>query len=395
MPGFDDLTPDQDKILRLPDEGRYLVYGPPGTGKTIIALMRAVAMRERGNQPVTIMFNRLLNLYCRQMLGQGGSYAPVFTYHQWFCQHFGSLYRERPPERVDEQGNTLKFRYDWGKVIQTCAAQTQIKTDPTPLLIDEGQDLPRQFYEYLSLHFPNIMVFADENQMLDDEENCILKDICNQLGISHKLDPQTKAIMPDNEHTFLLRDNMRNTQQIARVAEHFYTGTQSGKPDLPVRDGPKPYLIDHNDLSFFAERIVRHSRIHPQYLIAVITSDNSSWEAIRQLIEPLCSEQGLHFACYNSQVKKPIDFNNAGIVLLNLQSMKGLEFDSVLVADLHRHSVRTNSAEHKMRMYVASSRPRERLYLFHDRNQRSPILDDMPGEDVLGRYSLSREGASG
>jgi hypothetical protein len=46
-------------------------------------------------------------------------------------------------------------------------------------------------------------------------------------------------------------------------------------------------------------------------------------------------------------------------------------------------------------MYVASSRPRERLYLFHDRNQRSPILDDMPGEDVLGRYSLSREGASG
>lgn len=388
MPGFDDLTPSQDRILRLPDEGRYLVYGPPGTGKTIIALMRAVAMRERGNEPITIMFNRLLNLYCKQMLGQDGRYTPVHTFHKWFCGHYRSLYGEMPPEVTDQNGQVSKFRYDWEKIIQTCAAQATITTDNTPLLIDEGQDLPRHFYEYLSLHFSNIMVFADDNQRLDEQENCLLGDICNQLGIAVSIDQKTRLVIHDNKHTFLLRDNMRNTLQIAKVAKHFYTGTQSGTPDMPEREGGKPYLINHFDTGYLAERIVRHARIHPQYLIAVITADTPSWEDLRRSIEPYCKGTEVRFTSYSSRVQNTINFNSPGIVLLNLQSMKGLEFDSVLVVDLHRHKVFPDSSEHRMRLYVAASRPRERLFLIHKREHATPILAEMPGEDVLCRQSL-------
>ncbi len=382
MPGYDDLTPDQDRILRLPDEGRYMVCGPPGTGKTIIALLRAVAMSRRDNKPVVVMFNRLLRSYCEQVLRKQNLRMEVRTYHAWFCRHYERRYGKRPPKMLDDAGRPRAYRYDWEKIIHTCAASGSIAQDSTPLLIDEGQDLPRHFYEYVGLHFPNIMVLADENQTLDEDENSTLRTICDQLGIP-------------GENCYRLKDNMRNTLQIARVARHFYPGTAAGVPDLPSRHGAKAYLIDYGDLDYFSEWVVRHYQMHPRFLIAVLTAKNDNLDALRDRIQPLCRQHKVHFACYKSSNNCYINFDSPGIVLLNLQSMKGLEFDSVLVADLHGHTVRPNAAGHKMRLYVASSRPSERLYLFHDRNQKAPILKEMPKEDLLCRHSLRRKGTPG
>ena len=63
MPTQDDLTPKQRAIMRLPDEGRYVVSGPPGTGKTIIALMKSIAMRERHPRVTLITYNENLKNY--------------------------------------------------------------------------------------------------------------------------------------------------------------------------------------------------------------------------------------------------------------------------------------------------------------------------------------------
>ena len=380
MPGFDDLTPVQDRVLRLPDEGRYLVYGPPGTGKTIIALMRAVAMRERGNEPITIMFNRLLNLYCRQVLGQDRSYTPVNTYHAWFCSHYKRRYGEMPPQAENERGQPLNFQYNWEKVIEVCAAQQRIITDPTPLLVDEGQDLPRQFYEYLSLHFPHIMVFADENQMLNEHENSRVDMICDQLGIVR-------------ENCFRLKDNMRNTLQIARVAEHFYAGTESGRPDHPTREGSLPQLLKYPDLTTLARHIVTHGERHPESLIAAITTNNANLHRMKDIIQPQCGSRGISFTYYQAGEMPRARFDEPGIILLNLQSMKGLEFDSVFVVDLQDHIVRPNSVAHKMRLYVASSRPLSQLGLCFLDGEGTQLLDIMPEEEVLKRHSL--DGAGG
>ncbi len=378
MPGFEDLTPDQDRVLRLPDDGRYLIYGPPGTGKTVVALLRAVAMRQRNRPPCILMYNRLLNDYCQQMLARRSIRLEVQRYHRWFVLHYKRHYGEWPPECVGADGCVRRFRYDWPSILHACAARNPpVAPSSTPLFIDEGQDLAPGFYEYAGLHFSHIMVFADENQMLNETENSTLATICEKL------------LIPE-AHRLRLHINQRNTQQIARVAEQFYVGLESGKPDIPNRVGPVPYLIDYADVRFFAERILRHVRLHPQFLVAVVTANNRSQDIMRAQLEPLCRRSQVAFQVYRSAHPTRVDFSAPGIILLNQQSLKGLEFDSVLIADLHEHYIRRDSSAHKMILYVATSRARERLYLLHDRTRECPVLADMPGPEVLNRSSLDR-----
>lgn len=369
MPEVDALTEEQDMVLRLPDEGRYFVGGPPGTGKTIILLLRAIAMNKRRNPPETITFNWLLNNYCRQVLATRQLRLPVKTFHNWFKEHYRRNYGEVPPERE-------RWQYDWDKIFDKCAANV-CKPHNTPILIDEGQDLPRYFYKYISLHFANIMVFADENQMLDEKQNSTKEMIWAELGITNL-----------NDRKYMLTINHRNTLQIAQAASHFYAGTDAGRPKLPSKTGKYPYLIEYNDHEYYAGRIARHAGLHPHALVGVLTANNASQELLRSVLEPICRKSNISFTCFRSGNAARVDFNKPGIVLLNLQSVKGLEFDSTLIADLHEHFVRREGVAHKMQLYVATSRATTQLYIFYNQLKRCPLLDHMPAEDILKRYTL-------
>ena len=45
VPGRNQLTPEQQKIVALPSEPHLLVLGPPGSGKTVTLLYRADKLR--------------------------------------------------------------------------------------------------------------------------------------------------------------------------------------------------------------------------------------------------------------------------------------------------------------------------------------------------------------
>ena len=40
LPSVEDLDKKQDVILRLPEDGIFLVTGGPGTGKSVVSLIR-------------------------------------------------------------------------------------------------------------------------------------------------------------------------------------------------------------------------------------------------------------------------------------------------------------------------------------------------------------------
>ncbi|MBM4092234.1 MAG: hypothetical protein FJ276_22825, partial [Planctomycetes bacterium] len=187
--------------------------------------------------------------------------------------------------------------------------------------------------------------------------------------------------------------NHRNTLEIARVAQYFYAGTDAGIPVLPTRRGRvPPYVIEYVDLEYFVTRIIRHAGKYPHDLIAVVTHNNKSQDAIKEKLEPACRNTRTRFECYRSENKTTVNFDRAGILLLNIQSVKGLEFDCVLIADLHEHYICSNSVAHKMRLYVATSRATDRLFVLYRRTGNCPLLAFLPGKDIVERYTLNDQG---
>lgn len=406
MPALEDLTEEQRRIVRLPDEGRYFIGGPPGTGKTILMLLRAAAMARRSDnteagravRPEIITYNWQLNGYCWQMLQSQKLKLNVKTYHGWLknhyrehycrhCEHYSAKHCERydgkdwekpcrqPPRLAMLDGAEDRWHYDWRQIADHCVEANPAPAD-VPLLIDEGQDLPKEFYEYISVHFKNIMVFADENQQISDRENCSKETIWEKLLIN------------DSGQKHMLTINHRNTLEIARVALHFYVGTDAGKPVLPERRGAMPALLAYDDIRKLADRVVNHAGLHPRALIGVITANNESQDVLKAALEQRCKDKKVVFKFIRSGNKENIDFGGRGIVLLNIQAVKGLEFHSVFIADLHEHFVRRNGHAHQMKLYVATARAKEQLFICYDREKKCPLLEFMPDENILRREAL-------
>jgi len=58
LPGVDDLNKDQDRVLRLPEDGQFLIVGGPGTGKSVVALLRTMKY-HKNNDYAFLTFNKV------------------------------------------------------------------------------------------------------------------------------------------------------------------------------------------------------------------------------------------------------------------------------------------------------------------------------------------------
>jgi DNA helicase IV len=62
------------------------------------------------------------------------------------------------------------------------------------------------------------------------------------------------------------------------------------------------------------------------------------------------------------------DFGQGGIMVINAQSCKGLEFDTVILADIDQHQPKRDPHALKSRFYVMVARAREHLMLLRTGN---------------------------
>ena len=170
LPTYQDLSGEQQEVYELPLDGNYLVSGPPGTGKTVMALYRAQQYRKAGREVVLLSFNRLLN----DFMGEGARslhIGPVVTtYTMWLKTSFNG----NVPLVSNPRNN---WDYDWNEIIQRAPELPRLDC----LIIDEGQDMPREFYFFAKQITDHLTVFADENQRIFEEQSTIA-DIRTWLG---------------------------------------------------------------------------------------------------------------------------------------------------------------------------------------------------------------------
>ena len=389
LPGIQDLSKEQEAVRALPKEGQHLIVGGPGTGKTVVALIRARRYQREQNDYVFLVFNHLLHRASAQLFPGELSGA---TWMTWFHEQFETLTGETPP--LKPAGPDGFRPIDWDRVNRVVSDRrasggTTIADMPF-LVIDEGQDMPPQFYRALvALGFERFFVAADQNQQIRDEHSS-RRDIETELAI-------------DTGDVIELKHNYRNCGPVAKLARAFYTGDPASPPvDLPSRRGSAAWLCEYAEGRFagICRRIVKLVDRNPATLVGVIAPNNEVRErylaGLRTATgELLKAARGLdngapRMETFFGRHRPDVRFDEGGILVLNVHACKGLEFDVAVLADIDRHPVPpTDLDAARKRFYVMVARARERVILLRRHGAKSRIEEILPGDPaVLERKDL-------
>ena len=272
LPRIQDLSKEQERIRALPSAGQHLVIGGPGTGKTVLALLRARRHQRDRDRYVFLVFNHLLDRASGQLFG---GRLEGRTWDAWFREVFKEL-TGRPAPLTDANDNGYRA-IEWCGVDQIVQDLPKGDNGERPfLVIDEGQDMPPQFYDALvGLGFDRFFVVADQNQQIKERRNSSRQEIQDCLAI-------------DTDAVVELKRNYRNRYHVARLAREFYTGDPaSPPPELPPLDpGPVPLLYTYDEcrLDKVARSLLQYADRYPRRLIGIITPNNNVRQRYVQML---------------------------------------------------------------------------------------------------------------
>lgn len=379
LPDIQDLSKDQERARLLPREGRHLIVGGPGTGKSIVALLRTRQHhRPRGAQEyVLLAYNRLLLEASRELVGHEVNAQPWIS---WFKRMYLRALGQPCPV-IDGQA----FALDWQSILKAIATAPDLPPPLTPfVIIDEGQDMPPWFYQaLLQLGFEHCFVVADQNQRIN-EENSSIHEIEVELGI----DPGARIE---------LTENFRNCDRIARLALSLYIQDPASPPlKLPLerRCTREPLLIDYGpgctrDFAGLIRRLLKAVDRNPSRLYGIITPDNATrrrWlQALRQQPVELDQDRPRILTYASGEEDGDHRFGEGGIFVINAQSAKGLEFDTVFLADIDGYHCARESRDQRENLkrlfYVMISRAREQVVLLRQAGRPCPVNAILPLDD--------------
>ncbi|MGW3732963.1 AAA family ATPase [Streptomyces sp. NPDC005148] len=338
-----DLTPAQrDSLDALPLTGNHVVSGPPGSGKSLLAAHRAVHLALTGRPTVLLSRSNLLRQLLRntlQSLTVPGAPVEAATVHTWILRHFGN----GAPRTQDGW-------FDWTALTHQVAASLGQDEAATPhLVVDEGQDLSPGFYRLVRLAAASVTVFADECQRLT-ETNSTLIEITDALGRA------TGRVE--------IAGNHRNTREIASLAEHFRTG--GPQHSMPFRSGSLPVVRHYSGAQNLVDDIATMAARHPGDRIGVIVNSlRAAADLMRRLERAgLAHEPQLYSSTAFAGRYRDLDLARPGVVVVHRASAKGLDFDTVVIADAESDSATDlTAATLRMAYYVMITRARQRLVL--------------------------------
>lgn len=362
LPLFNNLNKDQLKAIHLPKDGTHLVIGGPGTGKSVAALLRVREhhAQKKNNDYCFLVYNYLLHEASQQLLGSDLESARWIT---WVKNLFHEM-SNRPVKLL----NGKSWDIDWRDIEDWINDQETLpKPRFTHLVIDEGQDMPPAFYNTLvNLGIMSFYVVADQNQQITNE-NSSRKELEDALVI-------------DPENVIELKINYRNTYPIARLAREFYTGDPaSPPPDLPLKGSSvsTPMLIEYGEANGFdlqkaLERILIMSDNNPTKLIGILTPNSKVRSSyvflLREISKQISLDHEPRIVTYapsgNGRGIEDCSFAEGGIFVINAQSCKGLEFETVFIVDINDFPYwQAIEDEQKRLFYVMIARAREKVFI--------------------------------
>ena len=377
LPGIQDLSKDQEDARALPRKGQHLIIGGPGTGKSVLALLRSRRHDDESDNYVFLVYNHLLHQASRYLFGPK---LTSQTWNRWFPGMFHECSKQSIPFLPAQPGGTWQ-EVDWVQVLKIIAKGEPVnESDKLPyLIIDEGQDMPPEFYKALvNMGYENFYVVADQNQQIVSGRHSSRQDIENVLAIS-------------SDDVIELKYNYRNSYPTARLAREFYTGDPASPPPaLPSmqRTAERPILVEYGNgcsetFPSIIRRILKTVDRYPGKLFGIIAPTNKVRQKYLQAIttaNPKLDHGMPKIQTYGSgDDATKLSFDEGGIMLINAQSCKGLEFDIVFLADIDQHYCTPQTADEKRRLfYVMVARAKERVILLKNADVHCPVDSIIP-----------------
>ena len=360
LPTYQELSKQQQHIFDLPFDESHIVTGPPGSGKTVMAIYRAEMLHRTRNEPtLLLMYGRLLGRYSTAAVRSLGIESIVRNYHAWFRDWFQDTYRTPPP--MESQ-----YGFDWGACFRVVGDSPPPPKLRPHLIVDEGQDMPREFYAILRAIARTMTVFADENQQLTDERSTV-REIRAATGIRSCAE---------------LTRNFRNTRSVAALAAEFYTGAGAAPVELrnDAADGDPPVLDHDAALHATVTRLVNFERANSKQQIGVLVPYKNILKSLYNRLDGKTINPAQIYLSTKREMgdRRAVNFLTPGIKLVSWTSAKGLEFDTVFLPELQANRMDPDSVGFRMNMYVMTSRARDELYLLYSGNGEPRLIKTLP-----------------
>ncbi len=377
LPTWDELAAESEQleVLEYPLDQSLFVVGPPGSGKTVLAVQRARSAVQDGDvsSVAVVTFNRmlrrLLNLIredgAEGSLVDGGGDPDVFTMHSFVSRDYRRRTGSLPPNVRHDQ-----YAYDWDAMSEVLRENGHASPDREHLVVDEGQDLPEGFFGHAARHVSKMMtVFADDDQAVGDRRTT-LEQIKKAAGL------------PD---PIILTRNHRNTPEIARLAEHFHDGRLPVATVLRPPSGQPPRLVLSRDLESTAAFVSNWCKTRGGSVGVIVNRNPTGSDFCSRLSRILPSNSRVDMYESSRRNDDEISLLAPGVTVLNKESAKGQEFDTVFVLELDDFIPCTTEAERRA-MYMMCTRARDNLFLVYGPHDLAPAAAvALPGPDVLER----------
>lgn len=353
LPKYSELTEEQRVIVNLPLDKNHLITGAPGTGKSVIAIYRASDMANAGKDVLMLVYNKPLKMYIKSAVEALDIDTQVDTWQAWISSFYHDEFGTTYPQ-IDGA-----FTYDWD-VIKKAFGRLGKKYDQ--IIVDEAQDVPLELIESLMLISKGVTCFMDEKQSIKDCYTDSM-DVAEVLGV---------------RQAYALWKNFRNPKGIFDFAKVFNPDADS---DTVNQDATKPSMIKcsdygHANATQLTSKMVQViKRNYGLNFIGVFTNNRS----LRNTYQELSGElEDMDVFMYKSGSKgfNTIDFDEPGVYVLSYATMKGLEFDAVLLPRTECVNSTGDSKVDNNTLYVAATRASEKLYGFYFQEHASAKFID-------------------
>ena len=337
MPNSGDFSEEQLDIINLPPKKDWVIKGAPGTGKTVMAIYRAGQVSQNTNKPVLMLVynNPLMRFLSTAIKGNYYRNVQVQTYHQWV----NDIYSEYSLGTIPREGGD----HNWAAIASDLS---RIGKTYTHVIIDEAQDFPIELLKILKKLSDHMTCFIDPNQAIEIGKTDTYEAI--------------KALCV--ESPYKLTKNFRNTKPIRDLSALFCKDGEPAPSDIP---GKKPVIIkcasgDFDDQNRKMVDIIKRNKEKSIGIIVNPKALNNTYNSLRKLLPSDVIVQ-----MHKTNTPNRIDFDKLGVKILSYGTMKGLEFDVVLLPMFDKIEMRDGGTVDANRVYVAVSRPVNELYLFY------------------------------